>query len=67
MIKEKTIDNEAGDLGAEVLVVMNDDRLPAREDMEVIEFLNDRFQGKMNIVHSFMYCQDRDFKRIYLN
>ena len=67
MIKEKTIVNAAGITEASVLLVMNDDRLPAVEALEPVGFEDDRFNGKINLVHSFFYCEDKNFKRIYLN
>lgn len=67
MIKEKTIDNAVGEVESEVLIVMCDDRLPAKEELEPVGFENDRFKAKVNFVPSFFYCSDKDFKRIYLN
>ena len=65
MIREKTIDNAAGNMESEVLIVI--DGLQEIEQLEPIGFVKDRFKGKINIVPSFFYCEDKDFKRIYLN
>lgn len=67
MIREKTIDNKVGEVETELLIVMQDDRLPQIEELKPVGFLNDRFQGKINLVPSFFYNDDKNFKRIYCN